>query len=399
MTRPDARYSRPSWLPLVAAMFLATGCNNKTTVINQPAPPAPTAPSPGIPKPEGPTPKDEAEFLVQEAYMQGRQEGMREAWSALPEEERAKRKEQAEQRRENWMRRREQLRREVLTDILADKYGQKFEELVEGWKGQHPGESFECCKQEDEEVIEIDSPPEDKVEPQEAEEADAAQTDASAAADQAAEPADASAPASEDPTGTTDLTIVAEGEKVAGSSDNLDCWSRLCPSVAAIIEGPAFPPPGRRPPMGPRGPRPGGWMGAGPGAEVDLAEIGVTLPDKDPIPEEELMPLLEQAHAKGVEDGKAFAGKSEEERMEYHKQRWAEREQRVKERMQERLEERLAEAIEDCKAGSTGVGDCTATDTASAECNNDGGIGLQDAVDPQAPDANGTDAAQVATQN
>ena len=362
--RPDGYQSRLRWLPLVAAMMLATGCGNKTTVINQAPPPAP---QPGVPRPEGPTSREEAEFLIQDAYVQGRQEGMREAWGELPEDERERRKAAAEMRRSNWVRRRQQLRQEILTDVLADKYGQKFEELVEAWKEQNPDQSFECCEQEDEDPVEVDSPPpEDVVDQPMADEPE--KENPIARVDPPEDDAE-----KENPIARVDPPEDPDQAKVPGSADNLDCWSRLCPSVAAIIEAPL--------PEMPRRPRerqgPGGWLGAGPGAGVDLEEIGVTLPNKDPIPEEELMPLLEQAHAKGVEDGKEFAGLSEEERLEHHKQRWAEREQRVKERMQERLEERLAEAIEDCKADDGATTDCSAE---GAECNDDGGIGLEDSA-------------------
>jgi hypothetical protein len=231
------------------AALLTSGCGKKTTIINNPPPPPPT----DLPRPDGDTSREEAEFMLQEAYERGRRVGRQSVLAELSEEEREERREARQRRRDNWMLRRRQLHREILIDTLADRYDQQFEELLEVYNQNNPEEELACSAQVEEEPVEVDTPP------------------------------------PEDEPGGGD-----EPEEVSPSADNLDCWSRLCPSVASVItDEPDLEPRRRKGPRARRGPA--GWIGYATGEDVDLDEIGVELPAGDPISSEDLDPLLDEA--------------------------------------------------------------------------------------------------------
>lgn len=295
--RAEYSWIRTGLLPLVAAALLvSTGCRDKTVIINIP---------PGeVPTPEGDSSREEAEALLEEAYEAGRRTGRQSVWAQLSEDEREERREARERRQANWGRRRQQLRREILVDTLADRYGQEYETLVAAWEQNNQGEEFTCDESVEEDPVEPGTPlPED-----------------------------------EDEEGTP--------EEVPGTVENLDCWSRLCPGVASVIAENSIPEPDRRDRRGRRGPD--GWMGHSSSEGVDFDEVGVELPDQESICAEDLEPLLEEAYKNGFEAGEEQANLSEEERDERAEERWAAREQDLKERLERRLRRRLRRAVEAC---------------------------------------------------
>ena len=324
--RADTLKTRLGLASIALATLVLTGCGDRTTIINVPPPPQ-------IPNPEGELTREEAEFQLQDAYEQGRRVGRRAVLAELSEEEREAREEARERRHTNWMRRRQQMHREILVDTLADQYGQEVDELVVNWEDQNQDEAVTCDAQVEEDPIEVDTPlPEEE---------------------------------DEDEGG--------EADEVEGSGENLDCWSRLCPSVASVIT--------EEPEMRERRPRPRrpegrigptGWIGYASGEDVELDEIGVELPEGDSISADELRPLLTEAYEAGYEDGAAQANLSEEERDERAAERWAEREQDLKERMEERLQRRLEDAIEECLEDAEGDQDsCDDSDDESCDADED----------------------------
>lgn len=319
--RLDSLFKKITLLPLVAtALLVHTGCRDRTIIINQ-APPE-------LPEPSDQTSRDEAESMILEAFRRGRRQGFRTIRQAQGVEDPSELDEYGD-----WQDRRQEVRREVLADILAGEHEDRFESLLASWRRNHPDEEFACS-----------------------------------ASGAVGEDAD------ED----------AEGDaEVEPSIRNLDCWARLCPAIADLIEGgPGADGPDRRRrhPIGRErvdGDETDGWMGDRGERGVDLEELGIELPEGETIEPSALVPLMQEAYQEGFRRGVEYAQQNQAERDREREDRIAEREEALRRRLEDRLGERVAEAAEECCEGAEEpVAPCE-QEGSEGQCGPDDGIEVE----------------------